>query len=121
MNATHEGQDAADVLERAADEMERRGKTEGDYTDARGGVCVYGALCCALGRAPNDDNSADIPKYAYKPIMEFIRTDDEQAIANWSDDNDAPTVIAGLRAIAATLRAQQAAPVAAPVYAEMES
>lgn len=111
MNATHEGQDAADVLERAAQIMAERGKlSPGDNMFCRK-VCAIMAIHSATQCNRLLTNEALIPLRAFLlPIP----------IYEWSDSNDAPTVIVGLRAIAATeraraatLRAQQAAPVAA--------
>lgn len=107
---------AADILERAADEMQRRGKCAGDFSDDRGRVCAHGAIGLACGipiglvqcRWPSGAGQS-----ATQALTAFVPPVPEDcwlsAVAQWSDTNDAPTVIAGLRAVAATLRAQSAA------------
>lgn len=93
---------AADILERAADKMQRCGKCEG-VGGYRGRVCAIGALAYATDDlAPELSRSlvSDWPAYiALKSLVGHV--------PDWSDKNDAPTVIAGLRAVAATLRAQE--------------
>jgi len=101
--------DSAEILERAADEMERRGKTREGYCDSRGRVCVIGAVAIIHGVPANLpaicewDNLSSLnatPEWRSALIEAF------NGCIVWSDRNDAPTVIAGLRAVAATLRAQ---------------
>ncbi len=96
--------DTAEILERAADEMQRRGKAEGEYLADDGSLCAVGAMRCAMGINPEvgfDGDSQITP--AWNAMSSFIGGG---SVADWNDDNDAPTVIAGLRAVAATLRAQ---------------
>ena len=104
----------AEILDRAADEMERRGKAEAELTSPNGSICAIGALCLAV----NEEMWINRP--FQREVRESLRTfigdeyclvgDGENSqIWRWNDSSDAPTVIAGLRAVAATLRAQAAA------------
>ncbi len=99
--------------------MERRGKAEGIRIDNGGRVCALGALQIATGeRGTRDDNLygyREAPRFVVEPLAKFCRPDDGEpysGIAGWSNTNDAPTVIAGMRAVAATLRAQERVAVA---------
>lgn len=101
--------DAATILERAAMEMETRGKCEGDYTNAYGSLCTFGAMNVVMGRKPRDPG-ANISRDELQAIGALRRFCGDQYPDHWSDTNDAPTVIAGLRAVAMTLRAQSESP-----------
>ncbi len=99
----------AEILDRAADEMERRGKATHGYCDAAGRVCVIGAIAAIHGIAIDcgamadwDSRCRETPEWRTKLMDAF-----GGGVTIWSDANDAPTVIAGLRAVAATLRAQE--------------
>ncbi len=101
-----------EVLERAADEMERRGKCEGAYMTQNAKVCAIGAMTIGAGNVltPFEQNAAFDFVVNMHPALTALEAflGPHTCTARWNDSNDAPTVIAGLRAVAATLRAQQA-------------
>lgn len=108
--------EAFEILERAADEMQRRGKCEGTRMNESGQVCALGAMQVASGFIPRGLNIWDDWKEVRSDVINamspFLGTNKYgalAAIADWSNGNDAPTVIAGLKAVAATLRAQSPA------------
>ena len=97
----------AEVLERAADIMQARGKACEAYIDGDGSVCVVGACALASGIPADSDEIAQWwrSKFGDADPTSWVR----RAFGNvtgWSDGNDAPTVIAGLRAVAAVERAK---------------
>ncbi len=101
-----------EVLERAADEMERRGKAFGLYVDSDSSVCTIGAIAVAMGFVITVENNADAANALHRDgcaALCAMRTiTGPETVMSWSDANDAPTVIAGLRAVAASLKAQSA-------------
>lgn len=98
----------AEILDRAADEMQRRGKANGIRMNGSGQVCALGALQVANGVIPSGLNICNgLPMEAANALGRFVSPGGNwYCVAPWSNSNDAPTVIAGMRAVAATLRAQ---------------
>jgi hypothetical protein len=94
--------EAWEVLERAANEMQRRGKCEVQLVDDAGRVCAWGAISVAQGFEPQYSRCP----LAVFNMLKLLAADHGGAVCAWSDSNDEPTVIAGLRAGAASLKAQ---------------
>ncbi len=88
--------------------MERRGKANYCLIENDGSVCALGAIAVANGYSMAQWPWPSMEEYT-TPLVRFIGV--ENGIAKWSNNNDAPTVIAGLRAVAATLRAKESVPV----------
>lgn len=89
----------ADVLNAAADYMEKHGKCEGETQDEAGRVCAIGAIDTVTR-----DESFALFSYGVDALDVFL---DGPWVADWSDDHDQATVISTMRACAAVERAKQ--------------
>lgn len=94
----------SEILERAADVMQERGQCKGLTSNHLGQVCAIGAINVASGHRPIYIEDSPPRRAIHNGLAALIGS---YNIPAWNDANDAPTVIAGLRAVAATLRAQE--------------
>lgn len=100
------------VLNRAADEMEKRGKSRGAIINRNGNVCAYGAIRIAAGgKVVKDKFGCDIYTsrmnwHLYSRagkvldnylLGEKVYKKPSDSVAQWNDQNNKSTVIEALR------------------------
>ncbi len=105
--------EAYEVLERAADEMERRGKCECEYINDRGCVCAIGAIAVAVDPAVTSLAIAGGQFDTHPATRALVSFIDGGYIHLWSKNSDISTVTSTMRAVAASLRAQHVTPIPA--------
>lgn len=93
--------DAATLMLKAADEMEKRGYNNYTRLAGDGSVCVLGAIEFALGcEGMVDESWAPLEEIRRKlglPVHASTCDPAAWALATWSNALDGPTVIAALR------------------------
>lgn len=100
------------ILNRAADEMEKRGKARGTMINRQGNVCAYGAIRLAAGGVVGKDGSVnaiftsrmDWNLYSragraldYYLISQGKYKHTGEGPAQWNDRNNKTTVVTALR------------------------
>lgn len=91
-----------EILTKAADYMEKHGKSRGRFQNRYGGVCAVGALAMALDAKWLSSNSPTgfwwKPEYmAALDKIRIVAGLTKQAVTEWSDANDKSTVIRVMR------------------------
>lgn len=82
-----------EILSKAADLIEERGKCEGTYQDDTGALCAIGAISVAQGARPSDLTDAET-RFGRWIASHGLST---HGIADWADRADKATVVATLR------------------------
>lgn len=103
------------VLNHAAEEIEKRGKSRHHMINSRGNVCALGALRLAAGAIVGDDNGDvaifsarmnwEIYDEAYRALDGYLLekkfyknyTQKDDGVAGWNDRNNAETVVKVIR------------------------
>lgn len=91
------------ILYRAADIMDERGKSKGHYVAPNGSVCCIGAMWQAVGLEGLGYHNATLAK---EFLAETLGFKSRTLLHDWNADNDKATVVAGMRSAAALWRAQ---------------
>lgn len=92
---------AKEILLKAADEMERRGKCSGRYSDSHGRVCLYGAVNLVMS---GDPFHANYVSGGYVDVMNAIEKVVKGVnLIDFSDKNNKRTVVAAFRRAADSL------------------
>lgn len=121
-------QEAAEILERAAEVIERHGWTQGLIVSESGKVCAFGAICCAIEKVEplqfyatreSYEGGGRVAGLALGALVraglidvelhDSDRQDGEYLIADWNDNAHGASqemVASGLRSAAAQLTHQ---------------
>ena len=108
----------ADILDKAADLIDRRGWNQGWYINTDGEMCPRGAIYAACGMQPNPNPSVDVmdwPGWSSSAADNAITACDwlDEAVddyaESWNDDEGRTKeeVVSTLRAAAQAARAEQ--------------
>lgn len=84
----------------AADVMQQRGKCENAYTDARGHVCILGAVNVVCGFHPNESFPALSTPTEALFALSYLVASVGQAVHCFNDSHTEDEVIAAMRACA---------------------